>query len=68
MKMNADKEEIPIGYLRLCSRHPWRSPSLALGPASLCSAVQFLLQAKLSLLSTAFICVPKFLHNHDETA
>jgi hypothetical protein len=33
---------------RLCSRHPWREPSLALGPASLRSAVQFSLPAKLS--------------------
>jgi len=52
MRMNADKEGILTGYLRLCSRHPWRSPSLALGPASLRSAVQFSLPVELSV----FIC------------
>jgi hypothetical protein len=55
--MNADERRLIImkrlfrlffSYLRLCSRRPWRSPSLALGPASLRSTVQFLLRAKLS--------------------
>ena len=34
-----------VGNLRLCSPHPWR-----------CSAVQFLLPAKLSFSTCAFIC------------